>query len=237
MSSTSQQKLQATDKTLEAVRRAADGEPSSAGVGFFRKNGLLFRNWTPPGRDRETVQQLVLPLTCRQEILHIAHTIPLAGHLGRDKTAQRILRRFYWPTLYKDVAEYCRSCSECQKAGSRGVRRAPLIPLPIMGEPFERMAMDIVGPLPRSRAGHKYILVTCDYATCYPDAIPLRSIDAEHIADELVKLFSHVGIPKEILTDQGSNFASQLLMEIYQLLHVHPIRTTPYHPQTDGLVA
>lgn len=96
--------------------------------------------------------------------------------------------------------------------------------------------MDIVGPLPHSRAGHKYILVTCDYATRYPDAIPLRSIDAEHIADELVKLFSRVGIPKEILTDQGSNFTSQLLTEIYRLLHVHRIRTTPYHPQSDGLV-
>ena len=230
------QRLQAADVTLEAVRRAADGEPSSAGVVFFRDKGLLYRSWNPPGRDEETVQQLVLPLTCRQAVLHIAHTIPLAGHLGRDKTTQRILRRFYWPTLYKDVAEYCRSCSECQKAGSRGVRRAPLVPLPIMGEPFERMAMDIVGPLPHSRAGHKYILVTCDYATRYPDAIPLRSIDAEHIADELVKLFSRVGIPKEILTDQGSNFTSQLLTEIYRLLHVHRIRTTPYHPQSDGLV-
>ena len=84
--------------------------------------------------------------------------------------------------------------------------------------------------------GNRFILVICDYATRYPEAVPLRTINAENIAEELVKFFSRVGIPKEILTDQGSNFVSQLLTEIYRLLHIHPIRTTPYHPQTDGLV-
>ena len=105
-----------------------------------------------------------------------------------------------------------------------------------MSEPFSRIAMDIVGPLPRSSKGHKYILVICDYATRYPEAVPLRTCDAEAVAEELVKLFSRVGIPKEILTDQGTNFTSQLLAELYRLLNIHSIRTTPYQPQTDGLV-
>ena len=61
----------------------------------------------------------------------------------------------------------------------------------------------------------RYVLVICDYATRYPEAIPLRSIDAEHIAEELVVVFSRIGIPKEILTDQWTNFTSQLLMEVY----------------------
>ena len=64
----------------------------------------------------------------------------------------------------------------------------------------------------------------------------MKSIDAEHVAEELIKLFARVGVPQEILTDQGSNFTSQLLAEIYRLLHVHAIRTSPYHPQTNGLV-
>ena len=64
----------------------------------------------------------------------------------------------------------------------------------------------------------------------------LRTIDAEAMAEELVKIFSRVEIPKEILTDQGSNFTSQLLVEVYSLLHVNAIRTSPYHPQTDGVV-
>lgn len=153
-----------------------------------------------------------------------------------EKTRQRILRRFYWPTLFRDVEQFCKSCISCQKSGNRKVPKAPLIPLLVISEPFTRIAMDIVGPLPRSSAGHKYILVMCDYATRYPEAVPLRSIDAEHVAEELIKLFARVGIPREILTDQGSNFMSQLLAEPYKLLHIHSIRTSPYHPQTDGLV-
>lgn len=96
--------------------------------------------------------------------------------------------------------------------------------------------MDIVGPLPRSHSGKKYVLVACDYATRYPKAIPLHSKDAKHIAEELVKLFAWVGVSSEILTDQGSNFASQILAEVYHLLHIKPIMTSPYHQQTDGLV-
>ena len=178
----------------------------------------------------------MLPTQCRKAVLQLAHTIPLAGHMGKTKTAQWILQCFYWPTLFKDVAEYCRTCAECQKAAPGRKHRAPLMPLPIIEEPFHRMAMDIVGPLPRSRSGNKYILVLCDYPTRYPEAIPLRSIEAERIAEELVKVFARVGVPREMLTDQGSNFTSQLLCEVYQLLKVQPIRTSPYHPQTDGLV-
>ena len=122
------------------------------------------------------------------------------------------------------------------KSPTRRAGKAPLIPLPIISEPFSRVAMDLIGPLPKSRSGHRYILVLCDYATRYPEAVPLRNIDAEHVAEELVKVISRVGIPREILSDQGSNFMSQLLTELYNLLHVKRIRTSPYHPQTDGVV-
>ena len=239
MSSKDFKELQQQDPTLSAVREAAKGCPSTPGVGFFIRDGVLFRRWIPPGRSDEAmeVEQLVLPSKCRQEVLHTAHTIPLAGHLGREKTARPVLQRFYWPTLYRDVAKYCQSCSDCQKSSPRGVKRAPLVSLPIIATPFKRIATDIIGPLPRSKSRKRYILVVCDYETRYPEAIPLKSIDASEIpvAEELIKLFSHVGIPDEILTDQGSNFTSQLLIEIYRMLHIHPIRTTPYHPQTNGL--
>jgi len=77
-----------------------------------------------------------------------------------------------------------------------------------MSVPFDHAAMDIVGPLPRSRSGNRYILVLCDYGTRYPEAVPLRNIDAEPVAEELVKVFARMGIPSEILTDQGTNFMS-----------------------------
>ena len=178
----------------------------------------------------------MLPRKCIDTALAIAHKIPMGGHLGKTKTAQRLLQRFYWPTLHSDVAKYCRECRACQLDSSRRMQKAPLIPLPIIGEPFRRIAMDIVGPLTKTQSGKRFILVVCDYATRYPEAVALQLVEVLHIAEELVKFFSSVGVPEEILTDQGSNFMSQLLMEVYRFLHIKPIRTTPYHPQTDGLV-
>ena len=179
---------------------------------------------------------LDLPSQHWEAVLHLAHSIPQAGQLGRNKTASRTLQRFYWPTVFKDMVHYCKCCAECQKTSPQRAPRAPLIPLSIINEPFGRIAMDIVGPLPRSHLGKKYNLVICDYTTRYPKDIALKSIEAECIAEELMKLFARVGVPKEILTDQGSKFTSHLLAKLYRLLHITPIRTSPYHPQTDGLI-
>ncbi|KAL5510367.1 hypothetical protein EMCRGX_G005901, partial [Ephydatia muelleri] len=203
--------LQLEDETLGAVRESAK-QPSNVGnYWFYEEDGLLYRHWHP-----------------REEGEELAHEIPLAGHLGKKKTVERILQRFYWPTLYRDVAEWCRTCEQCQKHSAVNLR-APLVPLPVIEEPFTRIAMNIVGPLPRSSTGNKYILVVCDYATRYPEAIPMRTVDAEHVAEELVTMFARVGVPREILTDQGTNFMSKLLAELYNLLHIHPA-TTGFSP-------
>ena len=159
----------------------------------------------------------------------------MAGCLGCDKMTQRIQRRFYWPNLYPDVKQYCQKCPECQWIGGAG-RKMPLIPLPIIGEPFKRIAMDVVEPLPRTSRGNRFILVVSNYVTRYPEAIALRRVTAEKVAEELVTLFSRHGIPEEILTDQGTNFTSTLLGDLYRMVGVRAIQTSPYHPQTDGLV-
>jgi len=222
-------KLQDKVKGIQKLRQRQPGQ-------FVEHDGLLYHLWTPHQQPRETVEQLVLPEQFHLIVCKLAHTIPIAGHLGRDKTTKRISRRFFWPSMFRDVGDYCRRCSECQRTEKGNLRRVPLIPLPLMREPFERIALDIVGPLRRTRKGNQYILVICDYATRYPEAIPLRSIDAGTVAEHLIQLFARVGIPREILSDQGTNFMSQLLKELYNLLQIHQIRTSPYHPQTDGLV-
>ena len=108
--------LQDRDRSLARIREAADGQPNSAGVGFFQRKGLLYRKWTPPGRGEESeVEQLVLQQGSQKAVLELGHEITLAGHIGKEKTRQRILRQFYWPTLYKDVKEFCLTCVTCQK--------------------------------------------------------------------------------------------------------------------------
>ena len=108
--------------------------------------------------------------------------------------------------------------------------------MPIIDKPFRQIAMDVVGPLPKTRKGDQYILVMCDYATRYPEAFPLRTFTAPVVAETLIEMFARYEIPKEILMDQGTNFTSQLLQKLYELLGVKAIKMSPYHPQTDGLV-
>ena len=93
--------------------------------------------------------------------------------------------------------------------------------------------MDIVGPLLKRKQGHQYLLVICDYTT---RSLPLKKVAAPAVITALIDLFSRHGIPEEILTDQGTNFTSQSLQELYKAIRVKPIRTSPYHPQMDGLV-
>ena len=95
-------------------------------------------------------------------------------------------KRFYWPSLHRDVTEWCRVCEQCQKGAPGKNVRAPLMPLPVIEEPFSRIAMDVIGPLPRSNSNNEYILVICDYATRYPEAIPMRSVDAKELQRNLL---------------------------------------------------
>ena len=106
------QQLQETDNTLVG---AVEGDR------FSRKNGVPYRQWVERGQPEEAaVELIVLPKQCRKTVLQLAHSIPLGGHLGKKKTADRILRRFYWPSLFRDVADFCRSCSACQsRAGEK----------------------------------------------------------------------------------------------------------------------
>lgn len=90
--------------------------------------------------------------------------------------------------------------------------------------------------LPKSARGHEYILIIVDYATKYPEAVPLWKATTGMIEKELLLLFSRMGIPKEILTDEGMPFMSKLMIDLCRLLQVKHLRTSVYYPQTDGLV-
>ena len=204
------------------------------------QDGLLYQLWMPAGTDQGDVwscEQLVLPQKCRKVVLRLAHDIPLAGHLSIRKTRARVLQRCYWPGVFTDIANYnCCTCEVCQRSQPRRPTKAKMVTIPLITKPFQQIVMDFVGPLPRTQHGNQFILTMCDYTTRYPEAIPLPSTEAGCVAKELMPVFVRVGLPDEILMDQGSNFMSALLREVYRLLNIQRICTTPYHPQTDGLV-
>ncbi len=178
---------------------------------FIVWNGLLYCVAQCRGEEKTL---LVVPRTKTETVLELAHSHPLAGYLGAANTTQRIRDRFHWPGMEAEVKRFGQSCSTCQKTSQRMPPPSPLIPLPIIEMPFERIGMDLVGPLPKSARGHEHILVIVDYATRYLEAVPLRKATAKSIAHELFLLCSRVGIPAEILTDQGTPFMSQLMADL-----------------------
>ena len=154
------------------------------------------------------------------------------------KTLCRVSSCFALPGMYTQLFQFCNTCDTCQIAAGRRVAKAQLQLLPVIGTPFERRGIDVMGPLEKSAAGNLYILCSyiCDYITRYPEVFPLRSVKARHVANCLLQLLSRVGIAREVLTDCGTSFLSKLLQQVYQLLGVRGIKTTPYHPQMDGLI-
>ncbi|KAL0199468.1 hypothetical protein M9458_008008, partial [Cirrhinus mrigala] len=200
---------------------------------FIVRNGLLY---CVAQRRGEVKKLLVVPRTKTETVIELAHAHPMASHLRATNTTQCIRDHFHWPGLDAEVKRYCQACATCQRTSPKLPPPSPLIPLPIIEVPFERIGMDLVGPLPKSARGHEHVLVIVDYATRYPEAIPLRKATAKSIAKELFLLCTRVGIPGEILTDQGTPFMSRLMANLCRLLQVKQLRTTVYHPQTDGLV-
>ncbi|XP_078240795.1 uncharacterized protein LOC144586395 [Pogona vitticeps] len=223
---------QQDDPTLQEVLKEAQptGTIVQGQEGFELEEGLLYHV------NREGEKQLVVPMKWRKDVLKVAHDVPTAGHLANEKMIARISQRFWWPGMQKEIQQFCRTCKECQMTQTKPRPGAPLVPMPLVDHPFDRIGIDIVGPLTKSAGGHTHILVLIDYATRYPEAVPLRSTTAKVIARELMQVFTRLGFPKEILTDQGSNFMSLTLKEMWKLLDVDPVHTSVYHPQTNGLV-
>lgn len=203
---------------------------------FSEEAGLLYRHYRlSTGR---TFKQVVVPRTLRQHILKVAHEGIMAGHQGVRRTTDRILGDFYWPGMHEEIRRFVKSCDVCQRTTPKGkVGVAPLGNMPLIRTPFQRVAIDLIGPLsPRSDKGNRYVLTLIDFATRYPDAVALPSIDAVSIAEALLEIFSRVGLPREVVTDQGRSFTSELMKEVGRLLTVKFFRTTPYHAMANGLV-
>ncbi len=188
---------QKSDPTLgKCVRFAVDRDKLlTVMVGYFWDEGVLICKWEPQSSERNdwlTVYQVVLPASYRSQILMLAHENVLAGHLGVNKTFQRITKHFYWPGVKSAVSNFCRSCDVCQRAGkpNQTVPKAPLNPIPVIGEPFEKLLIDCVGPLPKSKHGHQYILTMMCTATRYPEAVPLRTLKAQVVLKDFKILYN-----------------------------------------------
>ncbi|KAJ8351980.1 hypothetical protein SKAU_G00234560 [Synaphobranchus kaupii] len=203
---------------------------------LVQRDGLLYRRWQAPGWGSDILQLLVPWVLC-PDVLRLVHGSVGAGHFGNNKTLHRLRGKFHWPGCRHDVEVHVHCCDSCMaQKGPNQRSRAPL-QQHLVGAPMERVGVDVLGPFPVTDSGNRYILVAMDYFTKWPEAFAVPDQSAATTAERLVEeMFTHFGAPAELHSDQGRNFESQLLAEVCERLGVTKTRTTPLHPQSDGLV-
>jgi predicted aspartyl protease len=189
------------------------------------------------GDGEDDLLRLVIPKDMRSDIIVAAHDHVLAAHYGVAKTYQKIKSRYYWVGMFADIEHWVRSCPSCNtRKTPKTNRKASLQPIPPAEQPFERVSIDCVGPITRSKRGNRYIVVLTDYLTRWPEAFAVRSIKAKVIADLLFKqIVCRHGTMKMLLSDRGTNFLSKVVTELCKLLDTEQHKTSSYRPQCNGL--
>jgi len=172
----------------------------------------------------------------KQQIIKEHHSSILGGHRGVRQTIKRIQRQYNWKTLKQDVTEYISKCVSCQsnKTSNRNTKQ-PMVISTTATEPFEKIFIDVVGPLPRTNNDNAYILtMQCDL-TKFSIAVPMVNHEANTVAYHFVTSFVCLhGIPNTLVSDQGTEFLSRILIETCKLLKIKKCNTSPYHPQANG---
>lgn len=195
-------KAQKSDPSLAALRHVAvDSSDLAALPAFYHHEGVLMRVYQPSYLTKndswaETHQEDV-PSSIRTSVLKLSHD-GYAGHLGVRKTYNKILSHFYWPGRKKDVAQFVKTCHVCQLTGKTNepILPSPLLSIPVVHEPFEKVIIDCVGPLPKTEKSNEYLLTVMDSATRYPEPFLLKNITAKSTLKPLLKMFTSKGIPK-----------------------------------------
>ena len=233
-------KAQNQDPSLcEALSSAVDNVHLLKGTGYYMENGLLLRQYRPSHisnkDDWAIVRQIVVPADFRESIVELAHG-KFAGHLGINKTSDKLLKHFYWPDLRKTVSKFVKSCHICQIGGkpNQVIPKAPLQPIPVTEEPFNKVIIDCVGPLPKTKKGNQYLLTIMCSVTRYPEAIALKSLRSQVIVKALLKVFTQYGVPQIIQSDRGSNFTASLFSDVMKGLGIAQYFSSAYHPESQG---
>eukprot|EP00253_Pinus_taeda_P032423 PITA_32423 len=167
------------------------------------------------------------------DILKACHDEPCSGHFANKRTAYKILSLgYYWPSLFKDAKQYVKRCDSCQRVGKPTPSNEMPLQLQVLIEPFEKWALDFTGPINPPSKQKKYILVCTDYVTKWVEAKALFSATENPVVNFLYEdIFTRFGVPREIVTNQGSQFTSRMmekLMEEYKVMHR---KSTPYNPR------
>ena len=200
------------------------------------RDGLLFKvNHKHDGTF--SFMQFIVPKAIRDTVLTQMHNSILSGHLGRKKTVEKILQRYYWFQLREHVYRWIQRCDICAKNRLPTKKtRAPLGSMTV-GATMDRWSTDIVGPLPETPRGNRYILVVTDAFSKWTEAFGIPDQTAKTTASCILReMICRYGCPLDIHSDQGRNYESNIFRNLCKLLGIRKTRSSARHPQGNGQV-
>lgn len=192
---------------------------------FILDPGVLYR-WV------KGKSQVVIPMALCLQVISLAHDPLMAGHLGPEKTLDCIILWFYWPSIHAQVQRYCAECHNCQLHQGKGAR-GPMQPMPWCPFHSNEWASALWGRSSNPPPNTGY----CWSWWITPTTTLKRSpYITKRIAQELAQVFTRVGNPKQVVTNQETSLMSEVHQDVWTFLGVQPLRTSIYHPQTDNLM-
>lgn len=198
---------------------------------MIREDGVLIVKLNHQGRIRQCV---ICPPPIRNSVIWTTH---IQTHSGIERTLSRIRINWYWYGMTSQVRRAVLSCEICQMAKNSSTNKTNKKQRLYCGRPWQKVAIDLVGPMPITNRGNQWILVLTDHFTRWQDALAIPDATAPTVAETLdERVFAYLGLPEQIHSDQGAQFQSTLMNELCQLWHIGKTKTTPYHPQSNGVV-
>ncbi|KAL1512451.1 hypothetical protein ABEB36_002041 [Hypothenemus hampei] len=174
-----------------------------------------------------------VPKSFRELVHHALHGL---AHTGIKETRRLVTEKFFWPSMNKDLSVWTQACIQCQKAKIHRHTKTPLVTIPTPKSRFNCVHLDIIGPLPPCRTA-RYCVTLIDRYSHWPEVIPVSDIKTDTI---VMAIFTHwiarFGSPETIITDRGSQFESFLFTSFYKMFGIKRVRTTAYHPQSNGKI-
>ncbi len=218
-----------SDDSLTSVRMLASKKLNGYS---YNDNGVLIHTVTDDLSNAHA--RIVLPVSKRQGALVLAHD--KTAHVGVRGMRKLLSSRFVWPGVHGDIVKFVKSCDTCLRINASGNKKAMMIQRPILTQPFESVAVDLVGPLPKGKRGSKYVFTYICLSSRWPEAMPMRTASAQEAAQCFVQIIARTGIPLKVLSDRGTIFLSKLMENLCALMGIDTIHTSPYRPQSNGVV-
>src|SRR3989442_304148 len=204
---------------------------------YFFQDGVLKHKYTPKNknvcRGEPVVDQLAVPTQLRTKILYEYHD--LAGHNSHERTYATIRKRYFWPRFYSEIFNYCKTCEICQKVKNHTHPPKSSLGVWPEAEVWERIHIDMLGPLPKTKEGYQYILLVVDAFSKWPETFKLKGSSAIEVADVLYnEIFCRYGATKQLVSDRGANFLSKVVSRLSKLFNIRRSTTSGYRPQCNA---